>query len=64
MDPITAEWLRYGLLGLTIAALLLGILVPKWVLDEYRTREKIKDSIIERQAQALERIADKIEAKI
>lgn len=64
MDPIITEWLRYGLLGLIVVALLLGILIPKWVLDEYRAREKFKDAIIERQAQALERLADKSEAKI
>lgn len=53
----------YGVLGVWMVLMLLGWLAPKWVLDEYRTREKFLNDIIERQAAAIERLADKIEAK-
>lgn len=62
MDPTTqivTELVRQGLLGLIIAAVLTGWIVPKWVIDEYRRREQIKDATIERQSAVIERLAEK-----
>jgi hypothetical protein len=62
MDPTTqivTELVRQGLLGLIIAAVLTGWIVPKWVIDEYRRREEIKDATIERQSGVIERLAEK-----
>jgi hypothetical protein len=36
----------YGVLGVMFVLVMLGVLVPKWVVDEYRKREAIKDGII------------------
>jgi len=55
--------LGYGVLGLMFLLTLLGFLVPKWVIDEYRKREVLKDATIERLTVAIERLADKWEAK-
>ncbi len=60
MDPATgliAEFVKQGILGLVIIALVLGWLVPKWVIDEYRVRLAVKDKIIERQSALIERLA-------
>lgn len=64
MDPTTAavagliaEIIKQGVLGIVIAALLTGYLVPKWVRDEMKAREDVKDEIIERQAKLIERWA-------
>lgn len=62
MPPGVDQILGYGVLGVMFVLVMLGFLAPKWVLDEYRKREAVKDSIIERQATALERLADKFEA--
>jgi hypothetical protein len=59
IGTFVAEFVRQGLLGLIIAGLLLGWLVPKWVLDEYRKREAVKDATIDRLTAILERLAVK-----
>jgi hypothetical protein len=59
MEPLIADLLRNGVLGLVIAALLSGWLAPKWVLDEYRRRLEAKDATIERQARVIERLASR-----
>ncbi len=59
MEPLLAEFLRQGILGLVIVGLLVGWLVPKWVVDEYRIRDKVKDEIIARQSAVIERLAAK-----
>lgn len=53
----------YGTELTLVVLLILGILVPKYVVDEYRTREKVKDAFIEKLGNAVERLADKIEAQ-
>lgn len=59
--PASAEpfLLGYGVLGLVVLLLLLGILVPKWVVDEYRKREAMKDATLDRLTAALEKLADR-----
>jgi len=62
VDPtltIIGEFLRQGILGLVIAGLLLGWLHPKWVVDEYRKREAVKDAVIERQSIVIEKLAQR-----
>lgn len=54
-------FLGYGVLGVVVLLLMLGILVPKWVIDEYRKREAVKDAVIAQQAAALERLADRLD---
>lgn len=54
-----SEFIRQGLLGLVIGAFILGWLSPKWVVDEYRRRETVKDEIIRRQSALIERLAAK-----
>ena len=44
IGTLVAEVLKQGTLGLAIAALILGWVIPKWVLDEYRKREAVKAS--------------------
>lgn len=65
MDPTTSlltEFLKQGALALVVAGLLLGWLVPKWVVDEYKLRLKVKDDIIERQSNLIEKMAAKAAA--
>lgn len=50
-----------GLLGLLFVLILLGFLVPKWVVDEYRKREGVKDAVIERLTAAIEILAARAE---
>lgn len=61
--PASAEpfLLGYGVLGLVVLLLMLGILIPKWVVDEYRKREVLKDQVIERLSAAIERLADRMD---
>lgn len=61
--PASAEpfLLGYGVLGLVVVLLMLGVLIPKWVVDEYRKREALKDQVIERLSAAIERLADRME---
>lgn len=62
MPPGAIEQLfGYGVLGVVVVLFMLGILVPKWVVDEYRVRLKGQDVIIERLASGLERLADRAE---
>lgn len=56
---VISELLRQGILGIVLAALILGWLTPKWVIDEFKKREEIKDRIIERQSAVIERLAEK-----
>jgi hypothetical protein len=56
---IIAEFIRQGVLGIVIVGFLLGWLVPKWVVDEYRAREKVKDATIERLSAVVEKLAVK-----
>lgn len=63
MDPVVSAFLAQGILGLLIAATILGIVEWLPAIRERKEREKFKDEIIARQASAIERIADKIEAK-
>lgn len=58
IDPVVSEFLDKGVLGLVIVALLVGFLVPKWVVDEYRKREAFKDGIIDRLTKAVEALED------
>lgn len=51
----------YGVLGVMFVLVLLGWIVPKWVVDEYRKRETVKDAIIERLTSAIETLADQAE---
>lgn len=51
--------LGYGVLGAMFVLVMIGYLSPKWVVDDLRTRLAAKDAIIERQATALERLADR-----
>lgn len=65
MDPTTgliAEFLKQGAFALVIVGLLVGWLVPKWVVDEYKLRIKLKDEIIERQSALIEKMAAKAAA--
>lgn len=59
-DPIQ-QILGYGVLGVTVVLLIVGILTPKWVVDEYRRREAIKDKVIESLTSSLEQMAERIE---
>lgn len=62
MDPITAlvaEFIKQGVLGLVIVALLIGWLVPKYIVDELRIRLALKDEIIDRQSALIEKLAAK-----
>lgn len=64
MPPEAIERLfGYGVLGLVFVLLLLGWLAPKWVRDEDKKREAVKDAIIERLTVAIERLADRAEGK-
>lgn len=51
----------YGVLGVMFVLIMVGWLTPKWVVDEYRKREAVKDAVIERQAAAMERMADRLD---
>jgi hypothetical protein len=59
IDPVVGEFLRQGFLGLVIVGFLLGWIAPKFVLDEYRKREAVKDATIDRQAALIEKLAEK-----
>jgi hypothetical protein len=59
VDAVIGELVRQGILGIVVAALILGWLVPKWVMDESRKREDLKDQIIARQSAIIERLAEK-----
>jgi hypothetical protein len=63
LDPLTSELFRNGILGLVVAALIIGWLVPKWVLDEYRKREAGYLATIERQSEVIEKLAAKAGAR-
>jgi hypothetical protein len=63
VDQVSAFLLTQGVLGVVVIGFLLGIIVPKWIIDEYRKREAVKDAIIERLTNAVERLADQAEAK-
>lgn len=47
----------YGVLGVMFLLVLLGWLAPKWVIDEYRRREAVKDDLIKELGNAVERLA-------
>jgi hypothetical protein len=53
---IVTEFLRQGPLGLVIVAFLTGWLAPKPTIDEFKKREALKDSIIERQSELIEKL--------
>jgi hypothetical protein len=64
MDPILRELLGYGVLGLVLVLAMIGWIEFKPIVDERKAREKTKDEIIAKLADAIERIADKIEARL
>jgi hypothetical protein len=53
-----------GIVGVVFVLVLLGLLAPKWIIDYLLAQIKFKDEIIAKQAAAIERIADKLEAKL
>lgn len=59
--PAEPFLLGYGVLGVVVTLLMLGWLTPRWVVDEYRKREAVKDQIITQQAAALDRLADRFD---
>lgn len=61
VEQIISEMIDKGVTGLLVAALITGILVPKWVLDEYRKREAANAALIERLAARLDSISDVFE---
>ena len=63
MDAAVREFIGLGVAGAVTVLLMLGWLIPKWVVDEYRKREATKDKIIEKLTDALQRLADKAEAR-
>jgi hypothetical protein len=56
-------FIGYGVLGVMFLLVMLGWLRPKWASDEAAKREAAKDIIIEKLTDALQRLADKHEAK-
>ena len=64
MDAVTRELIAQGVLGALIVGAMLGLIEFLPAIRERKEREKIKDAIIERQAIALEKIADKLDMKI
>jgi hypothetical protein len=46
MDPVVAEFLRQGILGVIIAGFVLGWIVPKPTMAAAEKREAVKDAII------------------
>lgn len=63
MDPVFREFLGLGVTGAVVVALITGLLIPKWVIDEYRKREATKDGVIATLTESLQRLADKHEAR-
>ncbi len=59
VDPVVDDFIERGVLGLVIVAIMLGWLAPRWILDEYRKREAVKDNIIERLTAAVEAIEER-----
>lgn len=57
------DLLGYGVTGLVLALLLLGVLVPKGPYEREIAKSDAKDAIIEGLTDALRRLADKEEAK-
>ena len=64
MDPVIVALINFGALGIFTVLWLTGWIEAKPQIQERKEREKTKDSIIERQANAIERIADKIDVKL
>jgi pilus assembly protein TadC len=58
MDAILQPLLQYGPLGLAVIAFLLGLIVPKWVVDEYRMREKENVALMKDMAVSLRQLAE------
>lgn len=63
MPPGAEQLFGYGVLGVMFVLVMLGYLVPKWVVDEYRKRESFKDGINERLTVAIEKLADRLEER-
>ena len=63
MDPLLREFLGYGVIGVVVILLILGVLIPKWVVDEYRTRLAVQQIFIDKLTEAVTRLADKAEAR-
>jgi hypothetical protein len=61
IDPVIEGFLDRGVIGLVFVAVLIGWLAPKWVLDEYRKRESVKDELILKLTDRLDAIADTLE---
>lgn len=61
MDPVVAAYLQWGVLGLTVAGLLMGWIVPKWVLDYFRVKLDAKDEVIKDLSEALRELGDVVE---
>ena len=64
MDPVLKELLGYGVLGLVLVLAIIGWIEFKPIIEERKARERTKDEIIAKLTDAIERIADKIEAKL
>lgn len=56
-------FLGYGVLGAMFVLVLLGWLRPKWDSDAAAKREAYKDEVILKLTDALQRLADKHEAR-
>ncbi len=61
IDPVIEGFLDRGVIGLVFVAVLIGWLAPKWVLEEYRKRESVKDELILKLTDRLDAIADTLE---
>lgn len=63
MDQSIKDLLNFGVVGAVLVLVILGLLAPKWIVDYLLAQIKFKDEIIKQQAAALDRMADRLEAK-
>jgi pilus assembly protein TadC len=58
LDTLIGPLLQYGVLGMVVIAFLVGLAAPKWVLDEYRAREKLNTDLLRDMAVSLKQLAE------
>lgn len=63
MDAFIDVLLERGIAIAIVVGFILGIISPKWVIDEYRKRHDFDQMIIRRLSGALKNLADREEAR-
>lgn len=63
MDAAFRELVGLGVAGAVLVLIILGWLAPKWIIDYLLRKIAIQERIIERLTDALQRLADKAEAR-